>query len=229
MGTITPHRRGSTWRTRTTGDRMADPTPNARGSTGVRPLHPPAPHAGINLNPTRFGTSTSTQPRTNRDTPAWRSSVGGPLPRPLGESTAMTEDLKPAQPRARGSTRARGSMRQMRPQPRRAGIDRTRQLNLKPDATPTTSAITSSDCWFGRQRRHLPRVCGDQRQQDMRAPLLQDATPRARGSTPGGVAETPADARYPARAGRAGIDLPWCGVGPATPVNGNRKLHTSGN
>ena len=53
----------------------------------------------------------------------------------------MTEDLKPAQPRARGSTRARGSMRQMRPQPRRAGIDRTRQLNLKPDATPTTSGI----------------------------------------------------------------------------------------
>ena len=254
---------------------MADPTPDARGSTGVRPLHPPAPHAGINPDPTRFGTSTSTQPRTNRDTPAWRSSVGRPLPRPLRESTAMTEDLKPAQPRARGSTRARGSMRQMRPQPRRAGIDRTRQLNLKPDATPTTSAITSSDCWFGRQRRHLPRVCGDQPQQDMRAPLLQDATPRARGSTeqdgtqyadrqrsprarhiwdrpararrstratphargwtvlpragtrrpratPPGRGSTPAGAaperairrRYPAR---AGIDLRWCGVGPATP------------
>ena len=119
---------------------MADPTPDARGSTGVRPLHPPAPHAGI--NPVRTG-----------------------------------GHLVQRNPRTRGDRPSDGK------------------------SCSSAVAITSSDCWFGRQRRPLPRVCGDQPQQDMRAPLLQDATPRARGCTRPPRPPKPRERRYPARAG----------------------------
>ena len=62
-------------------------------------------------------------------------------------------------------------------------------------------AITSSDCWLGRQRRPLPRVCGDGPRPTKSNSHAAHATPRVRGLTLLHHRTAPATVNNPAHAG----------------------------